>query len=85
MIAFDKKANLKPYEPIKISVADMKAHSVSEFNSSTRKNNFDKYIRYSDDLKKLLNGQPIRQWVNGSFVTKKINPKDIDLITFVDH
>ena len=24
-----------------------------------------------------------RQWVNGSFVTKKFNPRDIDIVTFI--
>ena len=33
----------------------------------------------------MLRGIEIKQWVNGSFVTKKTNPKDIDVISFVSH
>lgn len=53
--------------------------------TESRKEIFEKYILYSEDLKKLLGGMPLKQWVNGSFVTKERNPKDIDLVTFVDH
>jgi hypothetical protein len=85
MIVFDKKGNLSPYEPIQATVAELEKYFVESFESATRRDNFEKYIRYSSDLKKLLGDQPLRQWVNGSFVTKKNNPKDVDLITFIDH
>jgi hypothetical protein len=52
--------------------------------SETRAEIFEKYCTYSDELKKLLKLGPLKQWVNGSFVTKIRNPKDIDLLTFVD-
>ncbi len=85
MLKFDSKGHLKPYQPITCGVADLKTHFVDSFTSVTRSANYTKYVKYSDDLKALLGGVAITQWVNGSFVTKKINPKDIDFINFVDH
>jgi hypothetical protein len=84
MLNFDSKGNLKPYKPILCGVKDLKEHLVDNIESTTRKDNYDKYIKYSSDLK-ALTGCEIKQWINGSFVTQKINPKDIDLISFLDH
>jgi hypothetical protein len=85
MFIYDSKGYLKPYQPISCSVKDFKTHFVDNISSITRQLNFDNYIRYSNDLKILLEGLALKQWINGSFVTKKINPKDIDMVTFVDH
>ena len=85
MISFDKKGNLKPFGAIQISVDEFEDYFVRDFISSTRAANFEKYVRYSRDLKKITGGKPLKQWINGSFVTKKTNPKDIDLVTFLDH
>ena len=85
MLKFDSKGHLKPYEPIVCDVKDLKIHFVDAFTSVTRSINYTKYVKYSDDLKALLGGVEITQWINGSFVTKKINPKDIDFINFIDH
>jgi hypothetical protein len=31
------------------------------------------------------NSIKLNQWINGSFVTQKKNPQDIDLVTFIDY
>lgn len=85
MIKFDSRGFLKPYQPIRCSLEEFKYHFVDCFTSETRLSNYKNYIRYSDHLKDLLGGTELFQWVNGSFVTKKTNPNDIDLITFVSH
>ncbi len=85
MLKFDSNGLLTPYRPIPCQVKDLKTHFVDSFDSETRPKNFDKYIRYSNEIKALLRGIEVKQWVNGSFVTKKINPKDIDVISFVSH
>ena len=85
MLNFDTRGNLKPYEPINSSIEEFKEYFVNGIPSKTREDNFNKYKRYSDDLKALLNGMPLKQWINGSFVSKKSNPKDIDLATFLNH
>lgn len=85
MLNFDVKGNLRPYQPITARVAEMREYLVDTIVSETRIINFDKYIKYSNALKKLLGGKKLRQWIDGSFVTKKTNPKDIDFLTFIDH
>jgi len=85
MIKLNAKGFLTPSEPIPCSLSDLKAFFVDRFESDTRQGNFDNYIRYSTALKALLGGIEIRQWINGSFVTKKTNPKDIDVVSFVSH
>ena len=85
MLKFDSKGFLKPCEPIPCTVSELKTQLVDGFDSVTRQINYDNYIRYSDQLKALLGGIKFKQWINGSFVTKKENPKDIDLVTFISH
>lgn len=86
MLNFDVKGNLTPYQPILCKVSEMKKYLVDLVpTSSTRRDNYAKYRKYSNDLKKVLGLKEIKQWVNGSFVTKKLNPKDIDFLTLVDH
>jgi len=78
MIKFDSKGNLMPYQPIVYSTKDLKLHFVDTIDSETRDSLFQQYKHYSRSLKALLGGIPIKQWINGSFVTRKANPKDID-------
>ncbi len=85
MLKFDGKGHLKPYEPIPCNIFEFKRIFVDMFESQTRNQNYQNYIRYSSDLKKLLGTQKLHQWINGSFVTKKKNPKDVDLVTFIPY
>ncbi len=85
MLNFDERGNLKPYQCIHSSLSEMENYFVSSIKSETRKNNFEKYLRYSSDLKRLSGGAELTQWINGSFVTMKAEPEDIDLVTFLRH
>ena len=85
MLSFDHRGNLTPYELIQANVNEFKHFFVDRIQSRTRLDNFNKYIKYSEDLKSLLEGKTLKQWINGSFVTKKTNPKDIDVVTFLEH
>lgn len=84
MLNFDLNGLLTPNHNIVVSLAEVKQHFVDAIPSDTRLENFEKYIRYSDELKKVLNVVSLKQWINGSFVTKISNPGDIDLVTFID-
>lgn len=76
---------LQPPGLIKSDVAELKRVFVDEIkNSITRGETFKNYLRYSEELKKTLDGAILQQWINGSFVTAKTNPSDIDFVTFVD-
>jgi hypothetical protein len=85
MLTFDHRGHLTPYSHIQTSIEEFRSTFVDGIASVTRSDNFEKYIRYSDDLKNLLGTKSLKQWLNGSFVTRKTNPKDIDLVTFIDH
>lgn len=86
MIRFDAKGFLIPYTTISASVDEMKKHFVNRIPSTTRSDNFEKYLRYSQALKSLLNSDHLLQWINGSFVNAQVrNPRDIDLVTFLGH
>lgn len=54
-------------------------------SSVRRKELFDAFIKYNEDFKKNCNLEVLHQWVNGSYVTKKAKPGDIDLVTFLDY
>ena len=84
MLNFDNRGNLKPYSFIPSSIGEMKKYFVDEIESEIRSASFDNYVRYSADLKKRSGGFDLKQWVDGSFVTLKTNPKDIDVVTFLN-
>ncbi|MGP8215475.1 MAG: DUF6932 family protein [Bacteroidia bacterium] len=85
MLQFDSRGYLTPYKAIPSSIEEMRKYFVEEIESNIRRKIFERYIKYSDDLKHLAGDAQLKQWVNGSFVTKVKNPNDIDLITFIDH
>lgn len=84
MLNFNASGLLVPNNNIVTSIDYLERHFVHEIPSETRCEIFKKYLTYSNELKKVLNLDTLKQWVNGSFVTKIRNPKDIDLVTFVD-
>jgi len=44
---------------------------------------FREYNRYLEDLSEIIGQCVFTQWVDGSFTTKKTNPNDIDIVTFL--
>ncbi len=85
MLIFDSKGYLTPYNAIPSTLDEMRKYFVEDIPTKSRKEIFEKYIAYSEDLKKYLGNIPLKQWINGSFVTMERNPKDVDLVTFVNH
>ena len=82
---FDEYGNLTPYKVIEVDLTTFEAYFVTAFpNSTTRKRLFENYLRYiyrfQDEVFPFF-----EQWINGSFVTQKENPKDIDMVTFLDY
>lgn len=83
-LKFNKQGLLVPADIIEVELSTFKAYFVDAFpNSKTRKSLFENYLRYiyrfQDDVFPIF-----EQWINGSFVTKKENPNDIDLVTFLN-
>jgi hypothetical protein len=83
-LAFDANGYITPSEKITVDLETLKHYFVDNFpNSETRKGLFDNYLRYLDAFAKEITPN-FTQWINGSFVTQKENPKDIDFVTFID-
>ncbi|SEJ48142.1 hypothetical protein SAMN05216327_11170 [Dyadobacter sp. SG02] len=81
---FDIQGNLKPYDIIYTDWATFKAEFVDAFpRSSTRQVIFENFSVYMEKLVAII-GTDFHQWIDGSFVTKKLDPGDIDVVTFVD-
>lgn len=84
-LLFDQHGHLTPYEIIETNLEILETVFVNDFpNSTTRKALFENYIRFiyqfQDEVFPFF-----EQWINGSFVTMKENPKDIDIVTFLDY
>ncbi len=82
-LGFDERGNLKPYKINEISLIEFEATFVNQFISqSTRKDLFHNYRNYLNGIQDLLKND-FFQWIDGSFITQKVNPKDIDFISFI--
>ncbi len=85
LINFDVKSFLKPYEIIHSDLLVFKAIFVDNIEiSKTRKPLCESYLQYLDAIKKVIPNN-FHQWIDGSFVTQKQNPNDIDIVTFINY
>jgi hypothetical protein len=53
-------------------------------NTEHRKQLLDNFLLFNKELKAILKS-PFFQWIDGSFVTNKELPNDLDVVTFVDY
>lgn len=84
-LRFDEKGFLYPHEKVKLTLEAFEAIFVTSFSqSTTRRQLFENYLIYVQDFKTLLTPN-FTQWINGSFVTRKTNPRDIDMVTLIDY
>jgi hypothetical protein len=83
-LEYDIRGNLKPYDIIYTDWSTFRAEFVDAFpQSSTRQVIFRNFSEYIEKLVPII-GTGFHQWINGSFVTRKLNPRDIDFVTFID-
>ena len=79
MLTFDEDGYLTPDEPIEVDFETF----IREFViNEHRADIFTEYRQMLTDLSSLSPGA-FYQWINGSFVTRKARPKDIDVATFL--
>ena len=84
-LSFDIRGNLQPYEIIKVGLDEFQEYFVKSFESdSSRHEIFEKYLVYLQDLQKIIEGD-FFQWIDGSFVSTKFAPRDIDLLTVIHY
>ena len=82
---FDYLGLLQPPEKMVMTLEEFEQIFVHSFpNSQTREVIFENYRKFVDDFSELVSPQFIH-WVNGSFVTQKINPRDIDFVMIIDY
>lgn len=83
-IKFNARGYLKSGIHI-MELEQFKQHFVDAFpESTTRAHIFDNFQRYIYQFSDIVFPY-FEQWVDGSFITNKMNPKDIDFVTFIDH
>ena len=84
-LSFDIRGNLQPGGENVVSFESMQPLLVEPYSiATTRKKLYEGLVRYNDALTQVLDCQPYEQWIDGSFVTNKVNPRDIDTVSFLD-
>ena len=84
-IEFDIRGFLKPYERIEMTLDELEDIFVRSFDEdSTRYGLFEDYLRYVEAFQAEITAD-FTQWIDGSFISKKQNPNDIDLVTILDY
>lgn len=80
MIKFDEQGYLTPYDVQEITLKDFEAAF------ATNENRLSLLVQYHAFVKHLnsLGINNFCQWIDGSFVTKKTNPNDIDVVSFIE-
>jgi len=84
-LEFDNKGYLIPYEKIEVSLPQFEEFFVKSFSpESSRHGIFENYKKFIYDFSKEVSPN-FTHWVDGSFVTNKMNPNDIDFTTLIQH
>ena len=83
MLTFNNSGLLVTDYTISSTLKEIETVFVNEIPSNKRKMLFDKLIIYNNELKSNCELMELHQWIDGSFITKKRNPSDIDFITFI--
>jgi hypothetical protein len=79
---FDDNGYLVPYRAIESNLNEI----VQEFCfTEQRALLYQKFLSYNSLLLAILGNKDFKQWINGSFVSKKVVPNDIDFVSFIDY
>jgi hypothetical protein len=84
MLEFNIAGLLIPPTLIVSNLEEFERYFAIDSPENTRRILYGQYNNYKNNLKELCGRTELRQWIDGSFVTKKPTPFDIDLVTFVD-
>lgn len=83
--SFNSRGFIIPYKKIESSVAEIEEVFVKPFpHSETRQLIFDNYLDYLDEFQRLVTHN-FTHWLDGSFMSKKLNPNDLDFVAFIDY
>jgi hypothetical protein len=83
-MTFDERGNL--VESLELNMVQFRGLFVDKWqnDTSTRPPIFQAFENYVSDFKNLVTPNFV-MWVDGSFVTKKDKPRDIDFVSFIDY
>jgi hypothetical protein len=82
---FNEQGLLVPAEVIESDLDTIEKYLVTMFpKSKTRRLLFDNLVEFNQKLQNEVFPW-YEQWINGSFVTLKEDPNDVDVVTFFDH
>ena len=85
IIKFDFRGYLQPYTLIELDLMEFQNQFVKGFpESGTRQKLFESYVDYIHDFQREIMPS-FKMWINGSYVTQKLNPRDIDFVVFIPH
>ena len=85
-LPFDPDGFLKPYTAVIADLESFEKTFVGGFpGSATRGGIFNAYLDWLGAFKASVCQTGFHQWIDGSFVTRKSNPNDLDIVTFVDY
>lgn len=80
---FDLRGNLQPYRKQDMAFEDFRDNFVNPFGESSKRYEiFENYLQYINDFQEKITPN-FTQWIDGSFVTNKNNPNDIDIVNLV--
>lgn len=85
MLEFDEKGNLTPYNNIEISYEEFVKNFIASFPlDSSRYQILTVFEHFVEGFRSKIYPN-FKIWINGSFVTQKINPNDIDFLIFIKY
>lgn len=84
LLSFDIRGNLFPAQKLVLSFETFKETFVESFElDSTRYIIFEQYCRFLNEFSEAVT-ETFTHWVDGSFVSNQVNPKDIDFVILID-
>lgn len=84
MLTFDNRGNLKPPEKTVLDFPTFESYFVDKFKTSgTRKRLWKNFTEFSKRIQHEVAPQ-FSIWVDGSFVSLKIDPRDLDAVFWLD-
>jgi hypothetical protein len=84
-LSFNARGSLKPYQKIVSSIDEVAEIFVTQMpESDTRALIFNNYLDYVAEFRALVSHNFIH-WLDGSFISKKLNPNDLDFVALVNY
>jgi hypothetical protein len=83
-LSFDTRNYLTPAGPTSSTLKEMYDVFVKGIPTPKRKELWDAFNEWLHQLKSLVRNAPLKLWVNGSFVTGKQEPNDVDVVVFLE-